>query len=294
LVLQGAQFVATSKVDSRRVPLNPGPRPSVKLVECASADHVESNTKLLRDLLGTGAWVDLCGPGGTKRGLIRKEPASLIELATWLERFRYSGHDPDPTLELSRRWLHLGESLKLDEPLFRPPGAAATGYASEPQACPYSIAAYFRLWHALLNGNLSPGFYPTDKPRTTWTFDDAAQEPKFFLALRFGANAATDPWLARRGVLAMTRQVGVGGRLETLWGTRGYGDKYFGDELVDYHYHGVTPVPSIQGGGSWRPRGHPGMALFHLITSPDGGSDMVTVGLGVPHGGPDHIAALRG
>ena len=29
----GAQYVATSKVDSRRVPLNPGPRPSVKLVE---------------------------------------------------------------------------------------------------------------------------------------------------------------------------------------------------------------------------------------------------------------------
>jgi hypothetical protein len=293
LVLQGAQFVATSKVDSRRVPLNPGPRPSVKLMQRSKSANFDGNAGILRALLQEGDWVDLRGPTNTKRGIIRQTPASLLELAGWLERFRYEAHDPDEASELSRRWAHLVEALNLDEPLFRPPGLHTTSYAADPQSCPYSIAAYLRLWHALRSGHLAPGFYPTDRPRTPWSFDDNAVEPSFYLAVRFGENPPTDPWLAAHGVKAMTRQMALGDRLATLWGTRGYGESYYGDEFVDYYHHGSKPVPNLQGEASWRQRGHPGMALFHLISDDRGGDDMLTVGLSLPHGGPDHIAALR-
>lgn len=292
LVLQGAQFVATSKVDSRRVPLNPGPRPSVRLVERTTPQLVTSNGQLLKDLLADGDWVDLVGPSPTRRGLIRQIPVSLLELADWLDRFRYTRHDPEPDNELSRRWRHLGDALQLETALFRPPGVNPAPYAVEPQSCPYSIAAYLRLWHALRMGHLAPGFYPTDRPKTPWSFDDNTLEPRFYVALRYGEAAPRDPELAARGIRAVTRQVDERDRLATLWGTRGYGDSYYGDEFVDYYHHNTKPVPSLQGGASWRPRGHPGLALFHLITDDHGGPDMLTLGLSVPHGGPDHIAAL--
>lgn len=293
LVLQGANFVATSKVDSRRVPLNPGPRPSVKLMQRAMNPQFNGNTGILRDLLQEGDWADLRGPTNTKRGIIRKSPVSLLTLAECLERFRYEAHDPDPSNELSQRWAYIGKALSLNEPLFHPPGHNPTPYATDPQSCPYSIAAYLRLWHALRTGHMAPGFYPTDRPRTPWSFNDNAVEPLFYLAVRFGENLPSDPWFASRGVKSMTRQMNADGRLATLWGTRGYGEEYFGDEYVDYYFHGSRPVPNLHGEASWRQRGHPGMALFHLISDDRGGDDMLTVGLSLPHGGPDHIAALR-
>jgi hypothetical protein len=293
LVLQGAQFVATSKVDSRRVPLNPGPRPSVKLMQRANSPLFDGNAGILRALLQEGEWVDLHGPANAKRGIIRRVPANLLELAGWLERFRYETHDPDQSNELSQRWMHIAKALGLVEPLFRPPGDHPTPYATEPQSCPFSIAAYLRLWRSLQVGHLAPGFYPTDRPSTPWRFSDNAVEPLFYLAVRFGERTAKDPWLAQRGVKAMTRQMGSRDRLSTLWGTRGYGEDYYGDEFVDYYHHSHRPVPSLHGEASWRPRGHPGLALFHLVSDDGGGGDMLTVGLSLPHGGPDHIAALR-
>jgi hypothetical protein len=293
LVLQGAEFVATSKVDSRRVPLNPGPRPSVKLMQRAKNTQFDGNASILHALLQAGEWVGLRGPTNTKRGIIRHAPATLLELAGWLERFRYEAHDPDPSSELSQRWANISKALNIDTPLFQPPGDHPTGYATDPQSCPYSIAAYLRLWHALRAGHLAPGFYPTDRPRTPWSFNDNAVEPLFYLAVRFGENLSKEPWLAARGVKAMTRQMGAGDRLSTLWGTRGYGEDYYGDEFIDYYHHDTKPVPNLHGEASWRPRGHPGLALFHLISDDRGGGDMLTVGLSLPHGGPDHIAALR-
>lgn len=141
-----------------------------------------------------------------------------------------------------------------------------------------------------------PGFYPTDRPDVPWSFADsgASQEPRFYLAVRFGDQEPRDARMIKYGIKAMTRQLSPERKsLQTLWGTRGYGGSYFGDELVDYYYHQTRPIPSIQGGATWRPRGHPGLALFHLIRDPSAPTDLVAVGLGLPHGGPDHIAALR-
>lgn len=296
LVLQGETFVATSKVEARKAPLSPGPRPSVKLVEAQDRSVGEKNLDLAVALLEVGNWVALRDDNGLERGLIRSEPITLLDLAGILDALRFSHHDPDVASELSRRWDHYGRSLMIDRPLFTPPMSNPQEYAVEPQACPYSIAAYLKLWSTLLADRIAPGFYPTDRPDVPWNYGDAhaGSEPTFYLAFRHGQNAPRDPRLATRGIRAVTRERTASGRsLQTLWGTRGYSGSYYGDEFVDYYFHRTAPVPSIQGGASWRPRGHPGLALLHVVSTADLPTDQLAIGLSIPHGGPDHIAALR-
>lgn len=296
LVLQGADFLATSKVESRKVPLSPGPRPSVRLVETQDPMLAQANIDIVAAALKKGAWEPLVDDNGLQRGLIKDEPIGLLDLADLLDQFRYSHHDPDPASELSRRWTHYQALLGLDAPLMRAPGLNPQRYACEPQSCPYSIAAYLRLWHALREDRHGLGFYPTDRPEVPWSLADSASidPPSFYLAVRNGERAAGDKRLARAGVKAMTRQLTDNAKsVQTLWGTRGYVGAYLGDELVDYYHHRASPVPSIQGGATWRPRGHPGLVLLHVVGHPAYATDLVGVGLGLPHGGPDHIAALR-
>jgi hypothetical protein len=296
LVLQGATFVATSKVEARKVPLSPGPRPSIRLVESDDDTLARHNIDIAASLLDDGEWLPLKDDNGLERGLIRSEPVSLQRLAATLDALRYSHHDPDLGNELSQRWEHYARLLGIDDPLFTPPMRNPQDYGAEPQSCPYSIAAYLRLWSYLVGDHSAPGFYPTDRPEVPWNYADTlrASTPDFYLAFRHGQSPARDPRLAARGIKAVTRERTASGRaLQTLWGTRGYGGSYFGDELVDYYFHKTAPVPSIQGGASWRPRGHPGLALLHVVSAPDLPTDLLAIGLGLPHGGPDHIAALR-
>ena len=292
LVLEGESFVATSKIETRKVPLSPGPSPQLRLVERAEPALAARNAGLVRTALADGVWSPI--DPARDLGLIREETIGLLELADLLDQLRYTRHDPSLDDELSRRWVSLQDALQLSEPLFRPPGVAPKPYAIRPQGCPYSIAAYLRLWEALTQGRHAPGFHATDKPDLPWSQLDGRQRPRFYLAIRSGQEPATDDTLRAAGIRAMERGLGPLDQLNTLWGSRGYGHGgYHGDQLADYHFHKTAPVPRLQGGQSWRPRGHPGLVLFHVIQDPDGGEDMVTLGLGLPHGGPDHIAALR-
>jgi hypothetical protein len=296
LVLQGAAFVATSKVEVRRVPLSPGPRPSIRLIETNDDALAQNNIDIAAGLLDDGEWVPLLDDRGFERGLIRSDPVPLRRLAGILDSLRYSHHDPDLCNELSQRWEHYARLLDITDSLFRPPRRVPQDYGAEPQSCPYSIAAYLRLWADLAGSRMAPGFYPTDRPDVPWNYADtlSTQAPEFFLAFRYGEHEARDPRLAARGIKAVTRQPSANGcSLQTLWGSRGYGGAYFGDEFIDYYHHRTRPVPSIQGGASWRPRGHPGLALLHVVNAPDVPNDHLAIGLGLPHGGPDHIAALR-
>ncbi|WP_317186720.1 Z1 domain-containing protein [Devosia sp. BK] len=296
LVLQGASFVATSKVEVRKVPLSPGPRPSIRLIEAEDDTLAKHNIDVVAALLEDGQWVPLKDDNGLERGIIRTEPVSLNCLASTLDALRYTHHDPDIGNELSQRWKHYARLLGIDDPLFTPPMRNPQDYGTEPQSCPYSIAAYLRLWSHLVGDHSAPGFYPTDRPSVPWNYADtlSASTPRFYLAFRHGQNPVRDPRLAARGIKAVTRERTPNGQaIQTLWGTRGYGGTYYGDELVDYYFHRTAPVPSIQGGASWRPRGHPGLALIHIVSARELPTDLVAVGLGLPHGGPDHIAALR-
>jgi hypothetical protein len=81
-------------------------------------------------------------------------------------------------------------------------------------------------------------------------------------------------------------------RMTASWGSRGTGKGYLGDQLFDYHHHGMQ-APSLHDDGPlWRPLGHPGLLLFQVIRTEGEEHDSVTVGLALPHGGPEQFAAV--
>ena len=297
MVLQGAGFRATGKITSlRNLPLCPSSDPFVRVVD--STETAKTNNGVLAQLLGDETWRDVT-VGGTVRGRAMEQQLSLVEVAEVLEQFRYPHHDPDPTLPHNARWRSLAIALGVDAPLFRPPATRAI-QAVSPASCPYSIAAYLRLWDAVLTRK-ARGLYPTDDRVTPWSMIDLveyrAAAPRFYVGLRYGsAGVSSDPALAGHGVVRMIRQT-TDGVLRATWGSRNpraEPDAYFGDQLFDYHVHDRTPPTSIPGEPLWRPRGEPGLLLFHVL-KPEvpGEMDGVTVGLALPLGGPDHFAALR-
>ena len=297
LVLEGEGFVSTRKVDRYRTPLHPGPSPTIKLVEHKDQELIAGNLKALHELIDAGDWQTTEAPAGTVRGLRRTEPLTMLEVADLLDRFRHSEHDPGIEDEFGAYWQRLKEMVESDEPLFRPPNRGGCRWLVNSKGCPYSIAAYLRFWDAALSKVDLPGFLPTDA-RNRWpSINQRAYEatkPRFHVGIRYGdAGKARDPRLADRGVHLMKR--GLSDRsdalLKTLWGTRGKEGGYYGDEFIDYHWHGERPVPALHSGDKWRPRGHSGLVLLHVIRMEK--VDAVAIGLGIPKGGPDHIAALR-
>ncbi len=300
LVLQGDTFWATAKVDSRRVPLHPGATPAIRLVEPPNGQQYGHNISLVQTLINDGSWQVLHYPGGVERGLIRSKPISMLELAAMLENLCYSTHDPDPHLPISQRWTSLQRTLNLQEPLFRPPGRNAGPAIVEPSGCPYSIAAYLRLWHEALQRHDLPGMQPTDSPTRPWNSLDLgayrATAPHFYLGLRFGSEGPTTKLTFNGKAFPMMRRGLVAGKpflLETLWGSRNPSERWKGDQVFDYHFHDPSGSPRLLDQGAWRQRGEPGLLLIHPVVDPRTEQEMIALGLALPRGGPDHVAALR-
>ncbi|NSX16071.1 hypothetical protein HTY52_18460 [Cupriavidus taiwanensis] len=300
LVLQGEAFKATAKVDSRRIPLHPGATPAIRLVEPSSGSCYEANIRLVEDLLDDGKWRRLEHPTGIVRGLFRERPFSMLEVATFLERLRYSVHDPDLQLDVSQRWASLQRTLNLSEPLFRPPGICPGPMAVDPSGCPYSIAAYLRLWSAALKRHDLPGMQPTDNPTMPWNMLNLAAyratEPYFHVGLRFGSEAGTRRLKYQGQPLPMMRRALTENKshmLETLWGSRNPTERWKGDQFFDFHHNDPGSSPRLLEDGAWRPRGQPGLLLIHPIVEPGSEREIVAFGVALPHGGPDHLAALR-
>lgn len=296
-VLQGPRSLATAKVPSSRLPLHPGATPSVRLIEADDLVAATSNAVLLAKVLDEGTWRDI-GPAAKPRGRLRTEPVSLATVADLLDGLRYAAYDPGCLTDARfTRWAALEDQLGLlknERPLFRPPRRLAESVEIEPDGCPYSIAAYLRLWDAALKRIRCDGLYPSDRDGATWALEQPMMKPpSFYIGLGYGEQGASR-WevLRARGVLSMTRgeAPGVPRRLNTLWGRRGEGGNYHGDQLFDYNHHNAVPPALHSGVPLWRPRGHPGLLLFHVIKSEN--LDAVTVGLAIPHGGPEQFAAL--
>jgi len=224
----------------------------------------------------------------------------MLDVAALLERLRYSTHDPDPELPISQRWISLQRMLNLDDPLFRPPGHNPGPMAVEPSGCPYSIAAYLRLWHAALQRHDVPGMQPTDNPTRPWNMLDLAAyratAPHFYVGLRFGAEDVTTRLTFRGEALRMMRRGLIPTKpnlLETLWGSRNPTERWRGDQAFDYHFHNPSGSPRLLEDGAWRQRGEPGLLLLHPVIDPTTRQEMIALGLAIPRGGPDHVAALR-
>lgn len=301
LVLQGRNFRATGKIANlRALPLCPGADPFVRILE--HGKFADNNANYVATLLDQNEWENI-SVGGILRGTLMRRQLSLVEVAELLESFRYTNHCPSRNAEHHDRWRAIASEIGIsspEAPLFRPPQGSdeARDFVS-PSQCTYSIAAYLRLWSALLTRR-ARGMFPTDDRRVPWSMinlsDYARSAPRFYVGIRYGsAGQCSYSQLASRGVLSMTRS-SQDGLLYATWGSRNPGegaDTYLGDQLFDYHAHHGNPPVRVAGEPNWRPRGAPGLVLLHLIRSPGQQKDAVAIGLGVPLGGPDHFAALR-
>ena len=298
-VLQGERFCATAKIANvRTLPLCPGASPFVRVVDYEQwADH---NLAILGDLLESETWQAVTVRDVVRGSWISDRRLSLSDVADLLDRFRYSHHDPDVTLPENARWLSLQQAAHLSNALYRPPGWRRPGVdAVKAKACPYAIAAYLRLWAHALSRRM-PGMYPTDDRQTPWSLIDLADynrtAPTFNVGVRYGETGlAHSPRLAAMGVRTMRRQASEGVLFAT-WGSRNPSSEpgsYLGDEMFDYHVNGLSPPPHELGEPVWRPRGHPGLVLFHVLRDEATNRDTLTVGLALPLGGPDQFAALR-
>jgi hypothetical protein len=266
--------------------------------EIADARLAEANLSKVADLLEGQKCTRIEEPAGQVRGVICNEPLPMLAISAFLESLQYSRHRPALTEPIHARWRQLQTLLGLDEPLFRPPPGVGPGTFVDPGACPYSIAAYLRLWTSVLGIRIAPGLFPTDAPQLAWNLVDLdayrRTAPRFYVAIRFGeGELCTHPRLANHGIRVVQRatQGASTPLIKTFWGTRGVGGSYFGDQMLDYHFHPTRPVPKLHEEPLWRPRGHPGLLLIYIAGTSVGLQPLV--GLGIPHGGPDHIAALR-
>lgn len=292
-VLQGSRYLATGKiVNLRALPLCPGPFPFITLT--GSNQDRRRNASLLARLFSDNP-SSLVTVSGTDRGILLDNMLSADEAAKLLDDLQFEGHHPDPDHPTHRRWHSIARSAGISELLFRPPQPAAGEGRVRPRACPYSIAAYLRLWRLAVT-HPPRSIVPTDRS-TPWHLIDQVEHarsvPDFSIGIRFGrAGPSSHPELDNLGVQAMTRQID-GDILTSTWGTRNPGegeDRYFGDQFFDYHRANLTPPVPEADGPVWRARGAPGLILFHVIQ--DRGCDVVTAGIAVPLGGPDHFAAL--
>lgn len=300
LVLAGDRFQPTAKIDSRKLPLHPGPAPAIRLFEPSTDAAYGTNIALIQRQLDDKTWDYLKFPSDAVRGLISTEPLSLLEVAALLEGLRYSHHDPALTLDLSRRWSNLQLLLNVREPLFNPPGIHPGPMEVDPSGCPYSIAAYLRLWDLALRRNDLPGMHPTDNPEMPWNMlnlsDYRKSAPKFNLGIRFGSSDRTKTLKYKGAGFPMMIRGTSRGRpylLDALWGSRNPTESWRGDPAFDYHYTDPERAPRILEHGAWRRRGEPGLLLIHPVVDCVTGLETIAIGLILPHGGPDHIAALR-
>jgi Z1 domain len=318
MVLSAIASSPTGKVSNlNKLPLCPGASPFVRLLN-NPGNGTDDNADIVTSFFTTHRYSLL--QSGTKdiagRGLITDNPISLAEAADFLDKFAYSQHKPDPTEPSNRRWSDLGHALRLsasDVQLFRPPQTSQANIsAASPNQCPYTIAAYLRLWHHCLSNNI-PGIHKNGTPNVHWNHINLqtanANAPRFYVGIRFGRGGTpTHSGLASLqvdGVKIRTadREINKSSsELTGTWGSRGRhsssgdidsDDRYFGDQLFDYHHTGLPAPPVIEGEAKWRPEGHPGLILIYVVQDAYK-IERIAFGICIPLGGPESIVSLKG
>lgn len=303
-VLQGYQFSATGKIARITAePLWPGPSPFLGRLNEPAVDIV--NSQVVADLLTQGCDVVTAPRDGHPLGLLLHDDLDLLATAALLESLVWPpGESTETDMSTRHRWQSLERQLGLSAPdpawpLLRAPDPTnkiGTGPS------PYLIAAYLRAWSACLTRH-APGLSTTDAPGGPWSLVDLhqrhARQPRFRIGLRFGRGPepARGPLTVLDGpVTLIDRQV----RARTVvgtWGSRGAAGsndpltgpgRYPGDEYFDYFARGEQPPLGVLGAA--RPPGTPGLVLFHPIRV-DQNQVSIAVGVVIPLGGPDQVAA---
>jgi Z1 domain. len=302
-ILQGLDFRATGKIAGvGTYPISPGARPFVKVLN--DGNEPDPNAELVAELFSSGPSSQLVA-GNRVRGRILNRPLTLLEAADWLDRFRYGSYKPGTESELANHWTEIGARLSAVAPL--PPAglyrAPAPGLVGDPprRACPYSIAAYLRLWHAALTRRVR-GLFVTGEPGQLWSMSDLKEkqtlQPRFWVGVRFGnGRPVAEGPLGDLPfeILATMKNVDSTGELTTQWGasdpTAGPG-QYRSDLYFDYYHRGET-LPVLSGDSTWRPAGSDGQILLYVNQLAHQPHPAIAVALCIPAGGPEQFAATR-
>lgn len=291
-VLQGRAFVATGKITNlANQPLFPGLDPVVQLL--GSSDRTDPNLGLVARMFAEPSRE--IRAGHRLQGRLLERELSLLEAAELLDGLEYEEYMPGTAGWFGSHWLAverqvgIGSADGAHHPLYRPPGGTGPDQSPERGQCPYTIAAYLRLWDACLSRH-ARGLFPTDQPGVQWSLVDLkakqAEAPRFRVGLRFGSgDPVKEPDIEGLGfaVPGMKRAT-KDGYLDAEWGARTRDEKggYRGDQSFD--------LPPGSSDGRRRGPGSPGLILLQIIErSP--GHPSVAVGLILPLGGPDHFAA---
>lgn len=316
-ILGGRSFMPTGKVENlRRLPLAPGAAPFINgYWEGSGADP---NLEIVRSLFANGE-IEGVEVGGLPRGLLLKRKLLPLEAAACLDRMQFVLHDPRPSAEQHARWESLERTMFRQDgapSLFRPDLPIQTRHSESkdvfpPTKCPYSIAAYLRLWHACIE-RAAHGLFPNDKPDCPWghlSFDERRRRyPKFSIGIRFGRGDVASGTVVDEIGLELGKQWRIrsmdrntdaaASQMVGTWGSRNPSDRnddsYFGDQFFDYHRTGEVRVPrsTTIDDISWRAIGEDGLLLFHPVQS-SCGQIRLAVGVCLPAGGPDQIGILR-
>lgn len=302
-VLHGRDFLATGKIAKlSQVPLSPGPLPMIALTNDGCTD--DPNLGLLTKTF-EGASDDVIVQDRL-RGRVLAQQLDLKQVADLLDNLTYETYRPGRIHATAEHWEKLQASLEFDSsdpllPLYRAPEPPDGATHDAPLApCPYGIAAYLRLWSALLSRR-APGFVATDDPDLLWSMTDLqvknAHQPRFYVGIRYGgAPPVTTGPLGQLpfSIRPMNRSIDDDRFMRGSWGSRNESTSpngYLGDELFDYHVSGRTPPYKAVGDTDrWRPPGCDGLVLFHVLEGTAGPT--LAVGLAIPRGGPDQIPAL--
>lgn len=299
-VLQGPNFGATGKIAGiGNLPLSPGPRPFITVIN--DSQTADPNADIVAELFARPS-SDLT-VANVLRGRILDEPLELTEAAELLDRLTFASYQPGSDGFHADFWSRIEARAHtvspLPDPLFyRPPMKCGEGDLNR-RACPYSIAAYLRLWSASLSRPIT-GLFITGHPGDLWSYADlrrkTTEQPRFWIGIRYGdgATVSNGP-LAQLpfNIRATTKKV-VGGELQTTWGASNPNagpDQYRGDVYFDY-YHRQAALPSSSN-TAWRPSGSPGQILFYVNQHPDDLHPTVAVGVCLPAGGPEQFSATR-
>lgn len=306
VVLHGSRFLATGKIANlSRTPLCAGSKPFVTLINGGAKP--DPNARVLAELFSSVQSSDVT-VDHRLRGRALDSTLSLIQAAELLDSLEYERYRPGTNNRLGLLWSQIQarvsatHSLPSGTRLYRAvdprDGVEASPVRSD---CPYSIAAYLRLWDACLDRPVR-GLFVTGTPADLWSManlqEKRLRQPNFTVGIRFGSGGkvkasplASLPF----EVLATSKRVGERGDLETRWGANDPEAgplEYRGDEFFDY-YHRGEQLPQLTGGSPWRPEGSDGQILFYVNQLPGQLHPTIGVGICIPAGGPEQFAATR-
>lgn len=301
VVLQGGSFTATGKIANLgTAPLHPGRKPFITVINNGYAGP-DPNADLVREVFSSGTSSEV-ESASHAYGRILDTPLSLADAADFLDRLSFDRYRPGVENWKGELWSQLESRVAAVQPidgdrLYRPPNPLPGTSADDPRMrCPYSIAAYLRLWEACLTRRVR-GLFVTGERVTPWAVTDltrrAAFAPRFWIGVRYGSGGDATGVLSDLHIPATAKAV-ENGELRGTWGANNpaaTGTEFRGDEFFDYFHRGEVPPRGAGDDEAFRPAGADGQILFYINQHADQTHPAVGVGVCVPLGGPDQFAA---